>query len=369
VFRNAITIVSLILLSIAVVAAQQVIENPDKPQSKTAGRVIELKEVLKITDEGGEFYFKYPRNLKVGPDGSIFVQDNEQVLRFDKDGRFIRNYFKKGQGPGEMTYVGVLVPREKSLCIQAIGPSKLVWFDDAGKVLKEPALRPKGRMSLNLLVMMKDVYYFSGSEFPRVTGEPQYVDNPNWIMAWTEGSDEPKSLSAFPVKSYIITSGSGGAGMFTVGPFIAVPYQSRYLVIVHTSEYLLKVFDVELNAVVRTVSRKYDRIDTPPAKPEEKVGTVMLNNKTYAAPRQKYLNDISKVFTRNNEIWAATSTKDPKKGTLIDVFNTAGAYLDNFYLNVPAGVQYFIYGDFCYTVEKNPDETYAVKKYEILWKD
>ncbi len=83
----------------------QVIENPEKPKAPDAGRVIVPKAVMTITDESGEFFFKYPYGLKFGPDGSIGVKDNEQVLRFDKDGKFLGNYFKKGQGPGEMTQV------------------------------------------------------------------------------------------------------------------------------------------------------------------------------------------------------------------------------------------------------------------------
>jgi hypothetical protein len=366
--KKMMAIGSALLLSSLLASAQQVVENPAKPLSKNAGRVIELKEVLKITDEGGEFYFKGPRISAVGPDGSIFVQDNQQILRFDKEGKFVRNYLKKGQGPGEMIYAGPLILGEKGLCIQVLNPPKLVWFDDAGRLLKEPALRPKGGMSLILFAMMKDVYYLYGSEFLQITGEPQYLDKPYWITAWTEGGEEPKSLSAFPVKTYIISSGTGATGMFTVGTFLAVPYQSRYLVIVHTSEYLLKVFDVESNAVIRSISRKYERIETPPAKSKDKSETVTLVGKTYPAPRQKYLNDISKVFIQNDAIWAATSTKDPKKGVLIDVFSAAGAYTDSFYLNVSTG-QFEISGDFCYTVEKNTDETYAIKKYKIEWKN
>ena len=366
--RFKIAIIAFLLLALTSFG-QQIIENPDKPQSKTAGRVIELKEVLKITDEGGEFYFKYPRDLKVGSDGSIFVMDNEQILRFGKDGKYIRNYFKKGQGPGELTSARSYIPLPQGLCVQSANPAKLIWFDDSGKFLKEISLKPKGRTSLGLLGAMKDAFYFSGMEFPQVTGEPQYIDNPYGILRWTESNDELISLSTFPVKAYVITSGSGGGGMYGIGPFIVAFFPSRYFVLIHTPEYLLKVFDAETKTVIRSISRKYDRIETPPAKPGDKPGGMMIDGKTYGPPRQKYLNDISRVFVRNEAIWVATSTQEPKKGILIDVFNAAGMYLDNFYLNVSTGAQYFICGDLCFTLEKGQDETYAIKKHEILWKN
>ena len=39
---------------------QQVIENPEKPLAKNAGRVLKLQEIWRITDNSSEFYFKSP---------------------------------------------------------------------------------------------------------------------------------------------------------------------------------------------------------------------------------------------------------------------------------------------------------------------
>jgi len=350
------------------VLGQAVIENPSAPASRTAGRTISFKEILKITDESGEFFFKYPRIMAEGPDGSFYVQDNEQILRFDPNGKFVRNYFKKGQGPGEMTYAMGLFATSAGLCVQASGPQKLIWFDDTGKLLKEPSPRPKGRMSMILLGILNGKYIFSGTEFPRISGEPQYVDNPYSLMAWTEASAEPNVLSAFPVNSYIVTSGSGGGGMMSIASFMAVPFGSKSFVVVHTCEYLVKLFDFESNAVVRTFSRKYERVESPPPSAEDKKPVMIINNKQISNPRQKYLNDISKIIARGDKIWVVTSTKDTKKGRLIDVFDAAGKYVDAFFLNIPTG-QYAIFGKNLYTAEKLPDETYAIKKYAIEWKD
>jgi hypothetical protein len=55
-----------------------------------------LKEVFRVTDESGEFYFQYPRKIKEAPDGTFFVLDKEQLLQFDKMGKFIRILFKFG---------------------------------------------------------------------------------------------------------------------------------------------------------------------------------------------------------------------------------------------------------------------------------
>jgi len=349
--------------------SQTVIENPDKPLSKNAGRTIGLKEVLKITDESGEFFFKYPRIAAEGPDGSIYVMDNEQILGFEKDGRFIRNYFKKGQGPGEMTYAIGPFATSEGLCVQASSPEKLVWFDPSGKLLREHPIRQKERISVRLLDIKGDLYLFSGSEFPRFekAGE-QYVDAVQSLLTWKGGDDPPKKFSTFSTPVYLYGSGSGGGGMMSLAPFLTVPWRSASIVVVHTPEYLLKISDMDAGAIVKTISRKYQRIETPPPTPEDKKPRLIINGKEIMAPRQKYLNDISKVIAQGDRIWVVTSTKDPKKGTLIDVFDDAGKYIDAFYLNIPAPV-YAIYGANLYAAEKNPDETYVVKKYAIEWKD
>lgn len=57
----------LILASLVLVntQAQQIIENPERPRSSNAGRVRKVEEIFRITDESGEFYFRYPYLIKM----------------------------------------------------------------------------------------------------------------------------------------------------------------------------------------------------------------------------------------------------------------------------------------------------------------
>jgi hypothetical protein len=90
-------------VAVPAAGARQVIENPARPKAANAGRVVTPTEVLAITDEGtSDFYFYMPRDPKVAPDGSLLISDKDQILLFGADGRFRRNFFKKGQGPGRI---------------------------------------------------------------------------------------------------------------------------------------------------------------------------------------------------------------------------------------------------------------------------
>jgi len=373
--RGAVACLVLTFLSLPFAAAGQVIENPAQPRAKNAGRVVVPREVLAISDEGrGDFYFKWPGNLRVAPNGLIFVRDENQFLQFDKDGRFLRNLFKKGQGPGEMgSFVGCFFT-DKNVIASANDPNKLLWFNYAGTYERESPIRREGGMFLWPIACLNGVFYFESSEIPDLKGEPGVIDVPQAIVALTDGSGEPKPLASFQTKAFVVTSGGGSArGMISISFLGAVPYQKKFLVLFHTSEYLLKIYDPLANTVQREFRRAYERVKKPPEKDEQKKDRVGINGKTFTAPEQKYANDIVNLFSRGSEIWAVTSTRDKVKGTLIDVFDGDGAYQDCFYLQLPEAAlnsldspsRATLDGDFLYVIVKNADETATIRKYAI----
>lgn len=135
--KRILTFLILLMVTISIVSSQVVIENTEKPLNPNAGRVLNIEEVFRISDESGEFYFKYPKNLKISPDGTIFVCDENQLLKFDKNGNFKQNFFKKGQGPSEFTYMGNYYLKEDKIIIHNTTLNKLVWLDFDGKLIRE----------------------------------------------------------------------------------------------------------------------------------------------------------------------------------------------------------------------------------------
>ena len=135
-FSIAAATAMMMLAIFAPLAAQDVIENPDKPLAKDAGRVLKFRDEWVITDEGGDFYFKGPNHLQVADDGSVFVADEKQLLRFSPDGRFLKNIFKSGQGPGEIGSWFSYLPAGGSLFIRD-GQSSRFWRADPDGALKE----------------------------------------------------------------------------------------------------------------------------------------------------------------------------------------------------------------------------------------
>jgi len=357
----------------------QIIENPAKPKAANAGRVVAPAEVLAISDEGtSDYYFKWPHGLRTGPEGSLLLADVDQVLWFDKDGKFLGNLFKKGQGPGEMPRAGTPVMTAEHIAVFSGGPTKLVYFDRTGRYAKELPIRNEGGPSLTPIGWQADRVYFESGDFPRTTGDPSIVDNPRTIVAVSEADGTMTSLGAFITRSWVITSPSGGGGMFDVTKLIAIPFDGRYLALIHTEDYLIRLFDPAANKVVREFRRAYARIKGEPLTEAEKKGGIRITesggyNKHYTRPERKFENDVKNLLVRDDEIWAVTSTRDKAKGVLIDVFDGEGVYRDSFWLQVPELVQKAVQspgqcalaGEFLWAAEGVIGEMFSIKKYRI----
>ena len=354
--------------------AGQIIENPAKPMAANAGRMIVPEEVLAISDEGqSDFYFSWPHSLAIGPDGSLLFRDRDQVLHFDANGGFLRNLFKKGQGPGEMPWPGTPIATDKNIVIYAGSPSKLVLLNRSGRYDQEIAIRTEGQASLSLIGYQAGRFYFNTGEFPRTAGDPDIVDNPRTLIAVSEADGSITLLATFVTRAWVVTSPGGGGGMFDVTSLIATPFQDKFLALTHTEDYLIKLFDPAANKVVREFRRPYARIKGEPLTEAEKKGGIILNDKRYTRPERKFEKDIKNILVRDGEIWAVTSTKDKAKGVLVDVFDGEGLYRDCFWLKLPGPGstsllmpgQCALDGESLWVVERAEDETLTIKKYRV----
>jgi hypothetical protein len=159
--------------------------------------------------------------------------------------------------------------------------------------------------------------------------------------------------------------------MCPINSLIAVPFREKFVLICHTQEYLVKLYDLEAHQIIRQFRRRYKRIKTPQGK-EKKCGA-MVDGKEIILPPQKYLDDIQNLFVFDDQLWMMTSTTDKEKRVLIDVFNSEGQYIDNFYLKFPDNLAHDSYGykpmivsgKFIYIIEQNDDGTNTITKYKI----
>ncbi|MBE3125851.1 MAG: hypothetical protein IMZ57_09350 [Acidobacteria bacterium] len=364
-------------LSVTAIAFGQVIENPAKPKAANAGRVIVPEEVLAISDEGTrDYYFKAPHDLMIAPDGSLFLLDEYQVLQFDKSGKFVRDLYKKGQGPGEMSYVRACLTTDKNVIVHTDSPNRLIFFDYAGKYEKEIPMRALTGNTYRPKTLLADggKFYIQSADLPRVKGDPDYVDVPHTILALNAVTAESRELSSFSTRSYVITAAGGrSTGLYEISSFFVAPFKGKYLALSHTSEYLIKIYDPAADKVIREFHRVYERVKPEPPTEIDKKGQ-LIGGKRYPRPEQDFQSDVKVILTRGDEIWVVTSTKDKSKGVLIDVFDGEGVYRDCFYLILPVAAldelrwpgYCTLDGEFLWIVERAEDETATIKKYRVV---
>ncbi|MFA9454329.1 MAG: 6-bladed beta-propeller [Candidatus Aminicenantaceae bacterium] len=355
--KRWIRLILLLALLSPPVLTQEVIENPAKPRSADAGRILEIREEMRITDEGGDFFFEYPHNVKVAPDGSIFLADRDLMLRFDKDGSFLHNFFKKGQGPGEMIYLRDYAFHDSKLFVIGSNPDKFLIYDFGGELLDEVVLHD-APIFMDFKFMAGGRLYFVKNEPPEVADKPDVFDAPHVLISMDQAGQNLEEHLSLPYQFFVTGGAMSGLGRLT-GAF----FQDRYWIITHTEEYLVKLFDVGSQTLVRSFHRKYRRVKPP--EDYRWPGIYGRDGKRMGPPPPEFVNDISAIYVVNDLIWVRTSTRDEDKGYLVDVFDLEGVYQDYFYLNT-SGRIIGTHGDRIFIQESDEDELLSIVKYRVL---
>ena len=349
-------------------------ENSSRPSGKNSGRVVELKTLLSVSDQPPHFFFKYPSGVKLSRRGDVFVLDDEEILQFDSSGKFLRNYFKKGQGPGEMQYVRDIAIDGENLAVFDSFPKKVCLFNFEGHLLSEFKISQlrAGARAVRLIHVDESNYYLAVSGIPDTGWKMVRADNPNYFQVYDEKTEQVEELATFSVPAWVMSGGGAGAMVETCSLQI-VPFKKNQFVISHTEDYLLKIFDAEKKEVVAAFKRKYKRVKIPEA--QRRPIRIAVTDREYAYKPTHY-NDILEVLVVGDLIWALTSTVDKSKGLLVDVFNGQGQYVDCFYLKFPfelkpgfrdIGISLAVdqEGKTLWATVKNPDESFSLKKFEL----
>jgi sugar lactone lactonase YvrE len=138
--------------------------------------------------------FNAPSAVIVAPNGDIFVADghggntNARIVKFDKDGKFIKSWGHKGSGEGEFNVPHTLAFDSKGrLFVGDRGNNRIQIFDQNGKFLEAwtQFSRPSG-----IFIDKKDVMYVADSE-------SNDSNHPGWKRGMRIGSAKDGSVTAF----------------------------------------------------------------------------------------------------------------------------------------------------------------------------
>ena len=343
------------LVTFSFLFPQEIIKNTNKPKNPDAGRVLQLKEEFRITDESGKFFFRSPRNLQIAQNGNLFVQDNEQLLQFDSEGTYLRDLYKKGQGPGEIEdYFSYSIHQEK-ICIYDSTAVKVIYTDMEGNLIHQVKIET-GRHG-GFYGALGNWYIFLKNIIPPLSEfNNKLYDSKIAVKLVSKDGKIEKESHVLSQKVFLGTNGM----MSSMERRISVLSENANILYVSISgEYLLEALDLERGQILNRFNRKYPRIKHVKSSWEDDL------HKKYDVPIKRYEDDVEGLFINKDLIWVKTSTKDEKKGFLMDVFDSEGKYIDNFYLKLN-GSLLAVQGNYIFVLEPDADENLQIVKYKIV---
>jgi sugar lactone lactonase YvrE len=162
--------------------------------------------------------FNMPSDVVVAPNGDIFVADghggesNSRIVKFSKDGKFIKAWGKKGTGPGEFDIPHALAFDSKGrLFVGDRNNNRIEIFDQDGNFIDQwrQFSRPSG-----IFIDKHDIIYVADSESNSVR------PNPGFKRGMRVGSAKDGTVTAFipdPVEVATTTSAAEGVAVDSKG--------------------------------------------------------------------------------------------------------------------------------------------------------
>ena len=143
--------------------------------------------------------FDQPNDVAIAPNGDIFVSDghtpakgNARVVKFTKDGKFVKQWGGHGSEPGQLEVPHALAFDSKGrLFVGDRANNRIQIFDQNGKYLEQwtQFSRPSG-----IFIDKNDVIYVTDSES---TDRDGYGHNPGWKRGIRIGSAKDGSVKVF----------------------------------------------------------------------------------------------------------------------------------------------------------------------------
>jgi hypothetical protein len=283
-----------------------------------------------------------------------------KLLVFDSAGGYLKNLYKKGEGPGELNnnLNDVLIQGDE-IIMASSNFNKIIRIKRDGTFIEE--IRPQGTF-WNLLGFWKDRYFVTRLDRGTFERKSQLVEEDFSVYEVGRDGKMIKTENRFPVTISRFFGNRVGSSM-TVSRIKTCPLSLSKVALIHSPAYSVKVLDLDKSKVVQDIRRDYRRLKYSGPWKSSRGGTM---------PQPEFQNDTHDILVRGDQIWVVTCTYEKDMGLLTDVFDMDGVYLDNFYIpvhNVKRADHVFapmaIGGEFLYVIERGEEDLFSIAKYSL----
>ena len=343
------------------------VKNPDKPLKGDWD--LKLKEVMRIEDAGGDVLAK-PRHLMVADDGSIYLYDNKTLkfYLFSKEGKFVKTFAPKGEGPGELKrFIDAFLVGDKLVVVDAY---EIEYLSKDGTFIRKVQ---------NDFSQRLPSHFFNEDEiisFPILRyNDPQEQGK---ILRSNLKTNQESVLVEFELyEGGVVRKAEIVMGVLVPGltPQLIVRFEADRFYYGRNDSYQIIVADYNGKEINRfSVARKKGK-----APEEEKQGFFkerpippeMIPTLLESVPNDYTYFSLIRIY--NNLIYVYDSNLDRKlKSQQVDIFSLEGKYLYQAVLRPPEGFNIVsaiaplvaIKGGYLYMVLVGDDGKVAIVKYE-----
>jgi len=366
-FLISLITLAVIFLVLFSVSLQGEVINTDKPEKGTGN--FHIKELWQV-DEGEGNPFGNIRSILVSKDGILCCLDDKlkRLFLFDKDGKLIKGFGKKGEGPGEIKLFRQTGLYNAGGKIAIQDTDRIHYFDWTGEFLEsKPNLRSRN-----------PILFLSQYEF---------ITAPRNIIAAPGGIAEVKKISLITGKETLLAKFSmykGGAiqnsnnqaAIIANGltPLFELGKHGDRLYYGVSDKYNIEISDMK-GKVINSFSLKRGKKSVTE---EEKAAPIVRGAKGLA-PEELIRNLAKKlpneetyyigIESHNGLIWVFVTQWTKGNYRQIDIFSPDGKYLYKKFVKVDAEYKIektpIINGDYLYLVLQNEDDEFILAKYRI----
>lgn len=342
------------------------------------GRSVAFVEELAIGGEEYDMLFR-PQRFTVDQNENICIADfqDQSVKVFDPNGEYIHSIGRKGEGPGEFSYIGQMaVLPDGKLWVTDGMTRRLSLFDSEGKYLESYHWKQGfGRFHYATdSACLLGMYTFEGDK--------PLENRRLFVKEFDFQGNEIRSFGEFKVEdSKVYTEKmEGGATMWAVAPpfspqsIFGADSVRKYLYHCINDEYKIEVLDEE-GKVIRRFDRPYKPLPFTNKDAEEFLDRYErgrsegLKKMARELPMPKVKTVTSRMLVDDERrLWVETHEKKEEEDrvfTAYDIFNPEGYYESKVWIDLKPEV--FVKGKM-YRLHTEEESGYQyVKRYRVVW--
>ena len=343
-------------------------------------RTVTFVEELAIGGEEYDMLFQ-PRGFVVDRNGNIHIQDfqDQSIKVFGPNGEYMHSIGRKGEGPGEFSYIGQMaVLPDGRLWVTDGMTRRLNLFDSEGKYIESYHWKQGfGRfLYATDSTCLLSIYTFEGDH--------PLENRKLFVKEFDFQGNEIRSFGEFKIEdSKVYTEKmKGGATIYAVAPpfspqsiFAGDPVR-KYLYHCVNDEYRIEVFDKE-GKIVGRFDRPYEPVPFTFKDAEEflaryeKARSDGLKKMARELPMPKMKTVMSRMLVDDEgNIWVETHEKKEERDrvfTAYDIFNPEGFYEARVWIDLKP--ELFVKGKmYCWHTEEETGYRY-LKRCRVVWGD